>query len=209
MAELVGTAYPLPKNQLSIYNPDEFIPLDTTTTLINDLVVSIETNNANQQSQLSANEAKYNDFFTNNPILTTITPTFLNNANPNTTYTVASFPTVLNRVYVCQLQGVLETGAINNTFGLWIQGIDATTTAVQFRQFCYANYNASQPDEPFTLTINRNFIITGTGNTMNIQIQAIFTISTVAQVALLFPPVNLFPAGNFGITTPLLTVMAL
>jgi hypothetical protein len=183
--------------------------LDTTTTLINDLVVSIETNNANQTSQLSQNEAKYNDYFQNNPILTTITPTFLASGSPNTTYTIASFPTVLNRVYVCQLQGVLQTGNVNTTFGLWFQGIDATTTAVQFRQFGYANYNASQPDEAFTITINRNFIITGTGNVMNIQFQAIFNTSAQPPIALMFPPVNQYPAGNFAISTPLLTVMAL
>jgi len=209
MAELVGTTYPLPKNQLSIYNSKEFIPLDTTTTLINDLVVSIETNNANQTSQLSANEAKYNDYFLNNPILTTITPNFNSALPPNTTFTVASFPTVLNRVYVCQLQGVLETGSINTTFGLWIQGIDATTSAVQFRQFAYANYNASQPDEAFTINLSNSFIITGTGNTMDIQLQATFSGSTPSPIALLFPPVGYFPLGNFAISTPLLTVMAL
>ena len=206
MTELVGSQSPVPKNTLSIYNPLEFIPLDTTTSVVNSLVSNITTSNTAQSSQLSANETLYSTYFASNPTFQSITPTYSTTIITDTVYTACSFTTVSSRMYVCQLQGVFEAPNAG-LMGLNFQLVDATTSTVYYSGFAYANY-ASSTSYPYTITFNRLFIVAGTGNTMNLKYQCVFNVNSGGSGSIFYPYTS-SPAGNFAISTPLLNVFTL
>jgi hypothetical protein len=209
MSEAIGTTSFAPKNVLSIYNPTEFIPIDTTDLLALNLENIITQANTNATTAISANDASYTSFFTSLPTLTLVND-FSNNTPTlfNTTYTIYTFTSVSGQNYLGQIQGTFATTTANNSGYVSITVSNTTTTLVQL--YCYGNFN----DNPSTsairpITFAKIFAFVGDGTLITISYKYVVTPASTETSGYQFVSPTFSTNIGYCITTPQLSILTM
>jgi len=200
MSQPVGTQSNAPKNQLSLFNPAEFIIDETasqTTATAN--IQYIINSNTSQEAQITANTVLYNTLFPTNPSIYLGDLTAITSATGvfNIFFTQPGLPS--NVFYLVNLVGTVSW-SLNTTGYVWIQIIDSVTSVVLHNSYIYPNYNKLTSSR--IVSIARQIVFKGTGNALNYQIQAVTATPTTATI---FTTAS---AGVYG-STPQLYILNL
>ena len=199
MSQLVGTESNAPKNQLSVFNPANFIINQTATeaeVLANENYII--DNNTAQSAQIATNTATYNIVFPNNPSVYpgVISPITSATGVFNTFF---SQPLITGYLYfIVNITGTCNWTSTTTTGFFWIQVVDRPSGTVLHNCYIYPNYNQDVVEN--TVSFSRQMVIKGTQNIIDYKIQAITTTSTTA---------NFFLTNALGSSSATITIVSL
>lgn len=206
MSQLTGTEAYAPKNQLNVYNPDEFAPLVTENSTSNELIELITDANTIQTQEISDNTTLYSAFDSQ---FVTYTPTWSPGTQViNTFYPIITgsptLPSVIGTNYVCNIGGSFS--ALSGYFNyIQIRITDTVTSTVLVNLYQTANYVIDQTP---AISLSKTFMFQGTGNPIAFDYLMNGNDGGNSIYAWV-PEAFASTYGTYGVTTPSLTILSI
>jgi hypothetical protein len=204
MSQLTGTEAYAPKNQLSIYNPDEFSPLVTEDSTAENLISIITDVNTLQTAEIGANTILYNAFASQfDSYIPAFSPgSYVDDVFYPIISASPTFPSVIGTNYVCNIAGSFASLSSYLNY-VQIRLTDTSTSTVLINLYATASYNLDQTNP---ISFSKTFMFQGTGN----QIAFEFLVNGPSSTIYAFIPASVASTyGAYAVTSPLLSILSI